>query len=294
MSKNALQEWLTVSCELQPHALHPACVCFRCVWRRVHSRFWKALPVIAHCSMSDDDTYIQETDPFLGHQLRGQHCSGNLVYGSQLSQHQLSSQTSAIPDSYIDTSRVPLPSQPIASLPTGARTVHDRLKPIHARTFPNVHRCFNDKSRAIASISWEFCSAEEIWSIVTTKFLGAGRQETMAWFHNQTLKIVHELLTRFVALANDQGISNKVTTSQCRSSSVACSHSSVSGSLFFNNLPPRGLVTCSWKQCSNQDFSTASGLNCSSTTSKMKSKYSMGSLLTQPLSRLIRADWLHS
>ncbi len=212
MSKNARRQWLTVSWKLHPHALHAACVCFRCVWRRVHMRFWECVPIDQR-SMSDDDTCIPETLPQLAGlpQLGGDFFGSNLMYGSQHSIHHLSSQTSAVPDSYSHTSRVPLPSQPIASIPTGARAVHDRLKPIHARTFPNVHRFFNDKSRAIASISWEFCSAEEIWAIVTTKFLGAGRQETMAWFHNQTLKIVHELISRFVSLANDQSVSNQVS-----------------------------------------------------------------------------------
>ena len=43
-------QWLEHSWSLAPHVLHASCICMRCVWRRVHSRFWNALgtPSAAH------------------------------------------------------------------------------------------------------------------------------------------------------------------------------------------------------------------------------------------------------
>lgn len=149
---------------------------------------------------ADEDSQVPENAPsFFVDQI--------IVASTQLSQQ---SRPSLVPDSYADVSRVPLPQLPLASVPTGTRAVYDRLKPMYEATFPNVHRFFNAKSRAEAAVSWEWCSPEEIWSIVTCKFLASGAQKTMAWYQNEALKYVRDLLTRFVAAANDQLISQKV------------------------------------------------------------------------------------
>ncbi len=122
-------------------------------------------------------------------------------------------QAQAVQDSYALVSRVPLPGASYASLPPGERAVHDRLKPAFVSTFPNVHRFFDDNSRAIAQVSWEFVSAEEIWAIVTSKLMGAGRMDSMAWFKNAATAYVHSLLSKFVSLQpNDAGVAEKVKT----------------------------------------------------------------------------------
>jgi hypothetical protein len=72
-----------------------------------------------------------------------------------------------------------LPQIPSAPLPPGERQAHDRLKPAFVTTFKNLHRFYDEKSRAVAIVSWKFCDAEEIWAICTCKLLGAGKQETM-------------------------------------------------------------------------------------------------------------------
>ena len=249
--KYSASTWLRRSWDLHPHALHIACVCFRCVWRRVHRRFWESLPDIMGCNSAnmsaarafqDEDSQIDVTDDYEDIVPSTQH--------SQLPQQP----RGLIPDSYVDSSRVPLPHAPLASIPPGNRLVHDRLKPIYAATFPNVHRYFNDKSRPLASISWEFCNAEELWSIVTCKFLASGRQETMAWFQHQALKYVHELLTRFVAAANDATVSCKVFALLVIVF-LLLSHTTSSGTRSCNNLLPHGLGTCSLKPSVNRDFS---------------------------------------
>ncbi len=74
----------------------------------------------------------------------------------------------------------------------GQRDACDRLKPMYSATFPNVHRGYDDKARAVAVISWQYCTAQEIWDIVTSKFLTSGKQETMAWFFQTATKCVHE------------------------------------------------------------------------------------------------------
>ena len=119
-----------------------------------------------------------------------------------------------VPDSYVRVNRAPLPALPNTSVPPGVRLAHDRLKPEHAATFPNVHRVYDEKSRAVAGVSWEFCSPQEIWSIVSCKFLGSGkcsqRTETMTYYRTQLLKHVWDLLKNFVRLANDPQTSEKV------------------------------------------------------------------------------------
>lgn len=128
---------------------------------------------------------------------------------SQLSQRQ----HAIVEDSYHVASRVGLPGAAYASMPPGNRAVHDRLKPAFVSTFPNVHRFYDANSRAIAQVSWEFVSAEEIWAIVTSKLLAAGRMESMAWFRNAATAYVHSLLSKFVSLQrNDAAVAEKVTT----------------------------------------------------------------------------------
>jgi hypothetical protein len=67
-----------------------------------------------------------------------------------------------------------LPGPPAATILPGQRQAHDRLKPLYAPVFPNVHRVYDEKSRAVAHIAWQFANADEIWSIVNCKLLGAG------------------------------------------------------------------------------------------------------------------------
>jgi len=83
-------------------------------------------------------------------------------------------------------------SQVFAPLLPGIRKAHDRIKPTHAATFPNLHRVYDDKSRAVAEIAWQYCLPQEIWAIITSKFLSSGKQETMAWFHHTATKYAHE------------------------------------------------------------------------------------------------------
>jgi hypothetical protein len=76
-----------------------------------------------------------------------------------------------------------LPQIPLAVVPpNNARQAHDRLKPAFVSSFKNVHRFYDEKSRAVAIVSWKFCDAEEIWAITTCKMLCAGKQETMVAF----------------------------------------------------------------------------------------------------------------
>ncbi len=75
-----------------------------------------------------------------------------------------------------------LPQVPLAAVPPGDRQAHDRLKPAFVSIYRNLHRFYDEKSRAVAIISWKFCDAEEIWAITTCKLLGAGKQETMVAF----------------------------------------------------------------------------------------------------------------
>ncbi len=114
------------------------------------------------------------------------------------------SQVHAVADSYAVTCRVPLPSAPYASVCPGQRQVHDRLKPCWVSTFPNVHRFYDEKSRAIAHVAWEFVEAEEVWAIVTCKLLGAGQKETMGWYKNAATTWVHGLISKYVAMQQTQ------------------------------------------------------------------------------------------
>ena len=191
-------QWLHSSWSMHPHALHAVCVCFRCVWRRVHSRFWESLPAILQCNSAIMNS-AEDSQILLG---------GEPIPGTLPSQQPLG--PAAVPDSYVDLSRVRLPPPPNASIPTGTRAVFDRLKPMFEATFPNLHRVFNAKSRPEASISWEFCSAEEMWSIMTCKFLAAGAQQTMSWYLHEALKFTHQLLSRFVSVASNADTTAKV------------------------------------------------------------------------------------
>jgi hypothetical protein len=41
---------------------------------------------------------------------------------------------------------------------TGQRSPHNRLKPLYARVFPNVHRMYDGQDKAVAHIAWPFAS----------------------------------------------------------------------------------------------------------------------------------------
>jgi hypothetical protein len=121
--------------------------------------------------------------------------------------------TVSIPDSFAAAPRFLLPQPPHASMPPGNRAAHDRLKPCWATLLSNVHRCYDENSRAIAHVAWEFVSPLEVWAIITSQLLGAGRRGSMAWFKNAAVEHVHELLKRFVQMANDDSVTNKVPIS---------------------------------------------------------------------------------
>jgi hypothetical protein len=116
----------------------------------------------------------------------------------------------SIPDSFVAAPRFLLPQPPHASMPSGKRAAHDRLKPSWATLLSNVHRCYDESSRAIAHVAWEFVSPLEVWAIITSQFLGAGRRGSMAWFKNAAVEHVHELLKKFVQMANDDSVTHKV------------------------------------------------------------------------------------
>jgi hypothetical protein len=116
----------------------------------------------------------------------------------------------SIPDSFVAAPRFVLPQPPHASMPPGKRAAHDRLKPSWAPFLPNVHRCYDENSRAIAHVAWEFVSPLELWAIVTSKLLGAGKIGSMAYYKNTAVGHVHELLKKFVRMANDDTVTQKV------------------------------------------------------------------------------------
>jgi hypothetical protein len=92
-----------------------------------------------------------------------------------------------------------MPQEPNAQMPPGNRKAHDLLKPAFAKTFPNMHRFYNAKSRAICHVGWQWCAAEEIWAILTCRFLGSGKQDGMSWYQIHATKFVFDLLTRALA-----------------------------------------------------------------------------------------------
>jgi hypothetical protein len=143
-----------------------------------------------------------------------------------------------IPDSLLtaaQTKQYPkMPQEPKAQMPPGSRKAHDLLKPAFAKTFPNVHRFYNAKSRAICHVGWQWCAAEEIWAILTCKFLGSGKQDGMSWYSNHVTKFLFDLLTR--ALSSDP----------CCASSETW----------------RNLVAIPWKDWTSQQFTSA----CASST----------------------------
>ena len=94
----------------------------------------------------------------------------------------------------------PAPGMP--NMPPGRRLAHDRLKPLYAPVFPNLHRVYDTTSKAIAHVGWEFCTAAEIHALLNCKMLGAGKQESMTWFQNAATKFLHQ---RVSACATGQG-----------------------------------------------------------------------------------------
>jgi hypothetical protein len=160
--------------------------------------------------MSDDEGNIYSDEPLLS---RGTgtgpfyvetHDSSVVVDGTQQTLNV------SIPDSFVPAPRFVLPQPPLASMPPGTRAAHDRLKPSWATFLPNVHRCYDENSRAIAHVAWEFVTPPEVWAIVTSQLLGAGRLGSMAWFKNTAVGHVHELLKKFVQVANDDNVAQKV------------------------------------------------------------------------------------
>jgi len=159
---------------------------------------------------SDEDTLFPDQPLLSAHQVAHMFdstVSSILVPGTQQTQCQ---EDALISDSYVPVSRVQLPALPLAALPPGARAAHDRLKPPFANALPNVHRCYDAKSRAIAHVAWEFVSAREVWEIVTCKLLGAGKLESMSWYKNHAVSWVHDLMKNFVQMAKDNTVTQKV------------------------------------------------------------------------------------
>ncbi len=133
-----------------------------------------------------------------------------VVQGTQATQV---SQFAVIPDSFPAAAKPKpypkMPQEPKAQMPPGTRKAHDILKAAFAKTFPNVHRFYNAKSRAICHVGWQWCAAEEIWAIVTCKFLGSGKQDGMSWYSNHVTKFLFDLLTR--ALSSDPSCASSET-----------------------------------------------------------------------------------
>jgi hypothetical protein len=177
----------------------------------VHWKFWNALSTIVddslHWTMSSPE--VSEAEDF------GGDAGAAFVHDSQppFESQESQSQHPKIPDSYHVVSRFPLPGAAYASMPPGNRAVHDRLKPAFVAMLPNVHRFFDTTSRAIAQVSWEFASAEEIWAIVTCKLLAAGKMGSMAYYKNTATSYVHSLVTKFVSIQRtDASVQEKVRT----------------------------------------------------------------------------------
>jgi hypothetical protein len=83
-------------------------------------------------------------------------------------------------------SRRPLPPTRPRSFPDsfgcGSSKCCETSNPAFVSSFKNVHRFYDEKSRAVAIVSCKFCDAEEIWAITTCMMLCAGKQETMVAF----------------------------------------------------------------------------------------------------------------
>ena len=185
--------WTRASWRLPAHPVLPTCVCMRCVWRRVHSVFWESVYVggIACTTMppkpatftthrdcfednqyDPDETMADEDDVTPGTPPSDEGSDAEGVFRSE--RWRVVAET--LPQlSHAPTSRAAaLPGPPAAIILPGQRQAHDRLKPLYAPVFPNVHRVYDEKSRAVAHIAWQFANADEIWSIVNCKLLGAG------------------------------------------------------------------------------------------------------------------------
>jgi hypothetical protein len=223
-----VDEWAWTSWSMPSHAVACLCVCYRCVWKRVHAQFWRDVPCMPN---SDSDTCDSQGSGEGGDAARAPFIvqESLIVSGTQPSQQ---------PFTHAPHND-PLPGLPDASIPPGTRTAaHDRLKPAFACTFPNLHRVFDKvSSKAIAHVAWQFASPHEIWSIATSPFLGSGSKKTMTWYKIESTKFVHELLGRALPAANSANSPSAVAWTGLIAKShmewtfpefnLACSHPSV-------------------------------------------------------------------
>ena len=181
---------MRASCRLPVHPVLPTCVCMRCVWRRVHSVFWESVAIgKARTTMPPKATLRDfEDNQFDPDETMGD--EEDVMPGTPPSDAPSDTEgadpeerwlvvAETLPQlaqlAHAPTSRAAaLPGPPAATILPGQRQAHDRLKPLYAPVFPNVHRVYDEKSRAVAHIAWQFANADEIWSIVNCKLLGAG------------------------------------------------------------------------------------------------------------------------
>ncbi len=195
-----VDEWVWTSWRLHSHPVGCLCVCYRCVWKRVHAQFWRDVPCMSHSSSDTGTSDEGESDAEfgLGHApfIHAVVDESLVVSGTQPSQMSVADANARAPH------RAPLPGPPDASIPPGMRKAHDRLKAAFACTFPNLHRVFdNTTSKAIAHVAWEFATAHEIWSIATCPYLGCGVKKSMTWYKIESTKYVHDLLSRAMPAA---------------------------------------------------------------------------------------------
>ena len=198
----------------------------RCVWRRVHGRFWQSLECasIADLQMSGDESDGGDASFAGGGAFGGgaafdeseATCIEESVYNEAGEEEQpeeacvsgVGAQGQIIRDSFMPLVPPPAAGQnPQVRLPgfsaitmgtTGQRSPHNRLKPLYARVFPNVHRMYDEQDKAVAHIAWPFACAPEIWAICDATLLasGNGKQQTMAHFKNHACKTLHDALVR--------------------------------------------------------------------------------------------------
>jgi hypothetical protein len=274
--------------------LHRACLCYCCAWRRVHSRFWASLSSsvaqpVHNCAMGDSDSgdnVYGDCVPLLtgggGAAAFHEHTdSPVVVQGTQ------DTLNVSIPDSFVAAPRFLLPQPPHASMPPGKRAAHDRLKPSWATLLPNVHRCYDENSRAIAHVAWEFVMPLEVWAIVTSQLLGAGRLGSMAWFKNTAVGHVHELLKKFVQMANDDDVTHKVPISSLQRVFWYSHTFTCSGRYTLPRSPLNGLNSNSLTHVRHLVFCSLSGRNSQRTTKRIRSRFFLDSSLMQQPSRLI-------
>ena len=201
------QQWLQHSWSLAPHVLHASCICLRCVWRRVHSRFWNALgtPSAAHhigtamdsvfggYNSNDEDeqrdrSSDEESDDST--QMPNDTFHHNMMQSLYPTAFPSGPPPQNIPPS---ASQAPLPT--LASVSAGQRPAWNRLKQQYAATFPNVHRFYDANSRSVAHIAWSFTTPEEVWAIINSNLLYSGKKESMAWYKIHACKMLHEVLS---------------------------------------------------------------------------------------------------